>query len=55
MEDEDNYSEDSDSSEPWEDGYESELSYTEDQKKELLGIMGKESYNKAMAMIEARK
>jgi hypothetical protein len=55
VEDEDNYSEDSDSSEPWEDGYESELSYTEDQKKELLGIMGKESYNKAMAMIEARK
>ena len=55
VEDEDNYSEDSDSSEPWENGYESEQSYTEDQKEELLRYMGKESFDKAMALILARK
>ena len=32
-EDEDNYSEDSDSSDSWEGGYESDSMYTEDQKK----------------------
>ena len=42
VEDEDNYSEDSDSSDSWEGGYESDSMYTEDQKKEMLWIVQQE-------------
>ena len=42
VEDEDNYPEDSDSSDSWEGGYESDSMYTEDQKKEMLWIVQQE-------------